>query len=131
LIGTKVDWHPIHKTTLPHQMTQMTCDQPPTLDIPAEVMKTLSVDIGGSGIKALVLDAQGSPLGERDRLKTPVPATPDAVIDVIEQLANQQSSFDRVSVGFPGVVRRGVVLRRSICTLTGEVVIWLSSSTSG
>lgn len=73
------------------------------------VMKTLAVDIGGSGIKALVLDPAGVPLGKRDRIKTPKPATPKAVMAVIEQLVSQQNDFDRVSVGFPGVVRKGVV----------------------
>ena len=73
-------------------------------------MKTLAIDIGGSGVKALILDERGEPLGDRDRLKTPKPAVPEAVVDVIEQLVSQQESdFDRVSVGFPGVVRRGVV----------------------
>ena len=57
----------------------------------------------------MVLNEKGEPLGERSRLKTPKPATPDAVIAVIEELAKQQDDIDRVSVGFPGVVRKGVV----------------------
>ena len=79
-------------------------------DIPAMV-RTLAIDIGGSGIKALVIDDVGQALGERDRIKTPKPATPDAVVSVVEQLASQKvdAGFDRVSVGFPGVVRRGVI----------------------
>ncbi|MEM6448954.1 MAG: ROK family protein [Cyanobacteria bacterium P01_D01_bin.105] len=73
-------------------------------------VKTLAIDIGGSGVKVLVMDEEGVPLSERDRLKTPKPATPEAVVDVIEQLANrQEQDFDRVSVGFPGVVRQGVI----------------------
>lgn len=72
--------------------------------------KTLAVDIGGSGVKILVMDAAGEPLSERDRLKTPKPATPEAVVSVIEKLVGRHDSdFDRISVGFPGVVRRGVV----------------------
>ena len=71
-------------------------------------VKTLAIDIGGSGIKALVLNEQGVPLGDRDRVKTPEPATPEAVLAVIDQLAAGQE-FDRVSVGFPGVVRQGVI----------------------
>lgn len=77
-------------------------------------MKTLAIDIGGSGIKALLLDPQGNPLGERDRIKTPKPATPEAVMAVLGELAKNQNAknqdnFDRVSVGFPGVVRAGVI----------------------
>ncbi|MEL6158457.1 MAG: ROK family protein [Cyanobacteria bacterium J06554_11] len=74
-----------------------------------QTIKTLAIDIGGSGVKALLLNAQGEPLGDRDRIKTPKPATPSAVMTVIEQLATQQDGFDRISVGFPGVVRQGVV----------------------
>lgn len=70
--------------------------------------QTLSVDIGGSGIKVMVLHADGNPLTERDRLPTPVPATPEAVIATICQLA-QNKTFDRVSVGFPGVVKSGMI----------------------
>jgi polyphosphate glucokinase len=70
--------------------------------------KTLAIDIGGSGIKVLVLDEAGNPLTERTRLETPATATPDLVIAAIVQLANRQGEFDRVSVGFPGVVRNGI-----------------------
>lgn len=73
-----------------------------------ESIRTLSVDIGGSGIKVIVLDTDGNPQSERSRVETPQPAKPEAVIDAIAKLANQQSEFDRVSVGFPGVVRSGV-----------------------
>ena len=75
----------------------------------ADAATTLAIDIGGSGIKVILLDSTGQPLGERARLKTPSPATPDAVMATIEKLVAEQSPFDRVSVGFPGVVRRGVV----------------------
>ena len=51
----------------------------------------------------------GKRLTERLRVDTPRPATPKAVIKAILGLAKQQGAFDRISVGFPGVVRRGVV----------------------
>jgi polyphosphate glucokinase len=72
--------------------------------------RTLSVDIGGSGVKALVLDGKGKPLTTRARVKTPKPATPKAVLDVIVGLAKAKGTFDRASVGFPGVVRNGVTV---------------------
>jgi polyphosphate glucokinase len=72
--------------------------------------RTLAVDIGGTGIKALVLDDGGDALTERERLPTPRPAVPDAVLDIIGQLARRVGPFDRVSVGFPGVVRQGVTI---------------------
>ncbi|HEY2797179.1 MAG TPA: ROK family protein [Thermoanaerobaculia bacterium] len=72
--------------------------------------RTLCVDIGGTGIKTLIVDPNGKPLTERLRVDTPRPATPRAVIGAILGLARRQGRFDRVSVGFPGVVRRGVTL---------------------
>jgi polyphosphate glucokinase len=70
--------------------------------------RTLAVDIGGTGLKTIVLDAAGKPLTERLRVDTPRPATPKAVIAAIIGLAKPQGAYERVSVGFPGVVRRGV-----------------------
>ncbi len=70
--------------------------------------RTLAVDIGGTGIKTIVLDAAGKPVTERVRVDTPRPATPRGVIAAIVGLARKQGAFDRVSVGFPGVVRKGV-----------------------
>jgi len=73
-------------------------------------LRTLCVDIGGTGIKTLIVDPKGKPLTERLRVDTPRPATPRAVMGAILALAKQQGRFDRVSVGFPGVVRRGVTM---------------------
>jgi len=70
---------------------------------------TLAVDIGGTGIKMIVLDSAARPINERARMLTPLPATPSAVLGVIATMALQQPTFDRVSVGFPGVIKRGVV----------------------
>ncbi len=70
---------------------------------------TLCIDVGGTGIKGIVLDAAGKPLCERQRIPTPRPATPDAVLGVIHAIIGKVPAFDRVSVGFPGVVKRNVV----------------------
>ena len=70
-------------------------------------MLTLAVDIGGSGIKVIVLDDKGNPVSDRKREKTPQSATPEAVIDIIATLAAAET-FDRVAVGFPGVIHYGV-----------------------
>ena len=72
-------------------------------------MRTLCIDIGGSGIKAIVVDAEGAAQNERRRLETPQPAVPEAVLGVIDELLRGQSEFDRLSVGFPGVVMDGVI----------------------
>jgi len=72
-------------------------------------LRTLAVDLGGSGIKVEILDGKGKPLTGRARVPTPRPATPQAIIGQIQKLAKAQGTFDRVSVGFPGVVRNGVI----------------------
>lgn len=77
-------------------------------NLQVQQVQTLAIDIGGSGIKVMVLDAQGHPQTSRDRLNTPYPATPETVLSAIEQLVADKS-FDRISVGFPGVIRDGVV----------------------
>ncbi|MGB3511787.1 MAG: ROK family protein [Microcoleaceae cyanobacterium] len=75
----------------------------------AKSMQTLAVDIGGSGIKVIVLDEKGEAITERDRLDTPNPAKPQPMLEQIISLAAGQGEFDRISVGFPGVIVNGVV----------------------
>jgi polyphosphate glucokinase len=72
-------------------------------------MRTLCIDIGGTGLKALIVDAKGKPLTERVRVETPRPATPKSVIDALVGLLKDVGKYDRVSIGFPGVVAEGVV----------------------
>jgi polyphosphate glucokinase len=73
-------------------------------------LTTLAIDVGGTGIKMMVLDARGKPLTERMREPTPDPATPKALLAVIEKMRDRMPRFDRVSIGFPGVVKDGVTL---------------------
>jgi polyphosphate glucokinase len=82
--------------------------EPPLSD--SSTPRTLAVDIGGTGIKTIILDPDGKPLTERERVPTPPRATPKKVMTIIEQMAHQQGEFDRVSVGFPGVVKDGRLL---------------------
>jgi polyphosphate glucokinase len=69
--------------------------------------RTLAIDIGGTGLKALILDKDGNALTERARVPTPRPATPDALLTALRDLVPPLGDFDRVSVGFPGVVVDG------------------------
>ena len=71
---------------------------------------TLAVDIGGTGLKVILLSPEGQPLSERLRVVTPDPATPARLLNALDHLRAQLGSFDRVSVGYPGVVKHGVVL---------------------
>ncbi|MFC5865320.1 ROK family protein [Acidicapsa dinghuensis] len=81
---------------------------------PTQGPVTLTVDIGGTGIKIMLLDASGQPLTERIRALTPTDPTPERVIHAIEELRQllpqQLANFDRASVGFPGVLKKGVTL---------------------
>ncbi|HEY3817803.1 MAG TPA: ROK family protein [Polyangiaceae bacterium] len=72
------------------------------------MVRTLAIDIGGTGLKALVLDPRGKPLTDRARVETPRPATPAAVLRALKELVAPLAPFDRISAGFPGVVLDGV-----------------------
>jgi polyphosphate glucokinase len=73
--------------------------------------RTLAIDIGGSGVKAAVLDSEGNMIGLRQRVPTPPrPVMPETLLHAIDEATAPLGSFDRVSVGFPGYVRDGRVL---------------------
>ncbi|MCR9247987.1 MAG: ROK family protein [bacterium] len=74
-----------------------------------EVLKTLAVDIGGSGLKAAVLEAHGAMATDRVRIESPVGAPPAEFVSAIVELVRGLPAYDRVAVGFPGMVRDGVV----------------------
>jgi polyphosphate glucokinase len=68
------------------------------------------IDIGGSGMKAAVVDTTtGELLTDRFRIDTPKPATPDAMADVVVRLAAHHGWTGSVGCAFPAVVRNGVV----------------------
>jgi polyphosphate glucokinase len=71
--------------------------------------RTLAIDIGGTGLKSVILDAKGAPAGEFRRVLTPQPATPIAVLRALETSVREHGAFDRIAAGFPGVVRNGIV----------------------
>lgn len=77
---------------------------------PKEKITTFAIDVGGTGIKGLLLDGEGHPLGERKRVETPHPGTPGQILKVLDGMVKELGPFDRVSVGFPGVVKRGNIL---------------------
>ena len=69
----------------------------------------LTIDIGGSHIKATILNAEGVPISEYTRMPTPQPSTPINVVDLIKELVKNFTGYDKISVGFPGYVKNGVV----------------------
>jgi polyphosphate glucokinase len=84
--------------------------KPGTVSHAASSPVTLSIDIGGSGIKAMLLDPRGKPISTRERMDTPELPTPHAVLLILDQLRRRLGAFDRVSVGFPGVIKCGIAL---------------------
>jgi polyphosphate glucokinase len=73
-------------------------------------MITLAIDIGGSGLKMMALDAHGTANSDRLRLATPSPASPEKMLTLLDEMKQQMPAFDRVSVGFPGVIKQGKTL---------------------
>jgi polyphosphate glucokinase len=71
---------------------------------------TLAVDIGGTGVKMMTLDESARPLSDRVRVPTPTPATPNAILAALNEMKSGLPDFDRVGVGFPGVIKHGVTL---------------------
>jgi polyphosphate glucokinase len=72
--------------------------------------ETLAIDIGGTGLKASVLDLDGNMIVPRVRVPTPHPSPPGLVVETLVKLVQPLPSFERVSVGFPGVVRKGRIV---------------------
>ena len=75
----------------------------------SSLAKILAIDIGGSHIKATILNTKGELQKQYSKVVTPVPANPANVVVAIKKLVSAFPDFDHVSVGFPGYVRDGVI----------------------
>ena len=71
---------------------------------------TLAIDIGGTHLKASVLDRSGAEIAEHVELDTPHPAPPQAMLPLLAKLARSLPQYDRISAGFPGVVKNGRIM---------------------
>ena len=71
-------------------------------------MKILGFDIGGTGIKAAIVDTKtGKLLSERHRIPTPKPATPEAVAKVVRQMIEHFDWKKEVGCSFPTTIVDG------------------------
>lgn len=70
---------------------------------------TLCIDVGGTGIKAALVSLDGELLSERIKINTPYPCPPERLLETFKEIAATFDSYDRVTIGFPGLVRSGVV----------------------
>ena len=69
----------------------------------------LGVDVGGSGVKANIVDVStGELVAERARLDTPQPATPDAVADTVAAVVERHGWTGTVGITLPAVIKEGV-----------------------
>lgn len=69
----------------------------------------LTIDIGGTNIKASVLNSKGEMLVEYVKTPTPENSNPEKVIKEIKKLITDFPEYHKISVGFPGYVKGGIV----------------------
>lgn len=69
----------------------------------------LSIDIGGTNIKACILNRDGKLLTDFRKTPTPKKSTPKAVLARIKTLTKDLSAYEKISIGFPGYVKQGIV----------------------
>jgi polyphosphate glucokinase len=70
---------------------------------------TLAFDVGGTNVKAALLGSTGDQVTERLKVPTPYPLTPRSLLAAFGRIAEELPHYDRVAVGIPGVVHRGIV----------------------
>ena len=71
-------------------------------------MKVLGMDIGGSGIKAAIVDTKsGELISERYRIATPKPATPDAIANVVQEIVEHFNWKKAIGCSFPTTIIDG------------------------
>ena len=73
-------------------------------------LNVLSIDVGGSHVKATVLNKQGDLTMEYEKVETPMPSTPENMLKAIKRLVKNFPAYDKISVGFPGYIKNGVVV---------------------
>lgn len=72
-------------------------------------MLVLCIDIGGSGLKGALVNERQEMVSDRLRVETPQPAQPEPVVTSLLSLLAPLQGYDRVAVGFPGVVVEGTI----------------------
>lgn len=78
-------------------------------------MEVLGIDVGATGIKGNIVDLEsGTLLKDKIKIKTPSPATPQAITECILDLTRQFSWEKKtVGVGFPAIIKEGVCFSAS------------------
>jgi polyphosphate glucokinase len=71
--------------------------------------RILAIDVGGTGLKAAIIDTSGRFISKRLRVKTPHHCKPLRMVSLLVDLVAPLKDYDHVSIGFPGYVRDGKV----------------------
>jgi len=107
----------------------MTVPDSTTESSPASPNRGFGIDVGGSGVKGGVVDLDtGQLIGDRFKLLTPQPATPEAVAATIADVARHFEWTGPLGVTYPGVITNGVVRTAAnvdkawIGTNVGEII---------
>lgn len=74
------------------------------------VVNTLTIDCGGGGLKAAVVDDSGALVGGPIRVPTPYPFPPERFVGCVLEIAARLPEADRATVGLPGMIRHGIVV---------------------
>lgn len=73
-------------------------------------LRILAIDIGGTGLKASVVDETGRLLVPRRRIRTPRPCPPQVMMEALASLVAPLPPHDCIAIGFPGFVQRNRVV---------------------
>ncbi len=73
-------------------------------------MRILALDIGGTGVKAALLNDEGQMLEHPRRCPTPAGSTPALLLERVAELVAPFGGFDAISIGFPGAIKHNIIL---------------------
>jgi len=78
-------------------------------------MEILGIDVGGTGIKSNIVNIEtGELIGEKFKIKTPAPATPESIAECLKiTVDNFNWNGKKIGIGFPAVIKNGVSLTAS------------------
>jgi polyphosphate glucokinase len=73
-------------------------------------IRILALDIGGTGVKAALLNDEGRILEHPRRCPTPAGSTPALLLEHVAELVAPFGDFDAISIGFPGAIKHNIIL---------------------
>lgn len=90
----------------------------PEVPAPTAADLVIGIDIGGTGMKGGIVDIRtGQLVGERFRIPTPQPATPEACASVVREIVDELQGRElaplpdaAIGIDFPAIVKNGVTL---------------------